>query len=171
MDMEFDVVDLPAADAPEEGDAAPEFTRPLVNDEYWQDVPLSEAVDAGHLLLVFYPMNGSFPATYVWQEVRDRGWSELDEVEVVGVTASTPYSHEQLLRELEVDVRLYSDPANSVAEEYGVEHDLDGMTGVSEPRPAVFLLDPDLTVEYSWVAEEWPEFPPYDEVEEEIESL
>ncbi len=171
MDLEFDVVDLPSAEPPAECDPAPDFTRPLVNEEYWEDVSLSEAVGDGHLLLVFYPMDGSFPATYIWQEVRDRGWDDLDGVDVVGVTASTPYSHEELLRELEVDVRLYSDPANKVAEMYGVEHELDGMTGVSEPRPAVFLLDPDLTIEYTWVAGEWPEFPPYDELEDELERL
>ncbi|MFB6217573.1 MAG: peroxiredoxin, partial [Halobacteriaceae archaeon] len=41
----------------------------------------------------------------------------------------------------------------------------------SEPRPAVYLLTPDRTVEYAWVAGEWPEFPDYDEVESEIENL
>jgi peroxiredoxin len=36
---------------------------------------------------------------------------------------------------------------------------------VSEPRPAVFVLDTDRTVQYVWVAQQWPDFPPYDEVE------
>lgn len=171
MELEFDVVDLPTAEHPEEGETAPDFTRPLVNDEYWEDVSLSETASGGHVLLVFYPMNGSFPATYIWQVVRDRGWSEFEGVEVVGTTVSTPYSHKDLIRELNLGVKLYSDPVNDVAEEYGIEHELDGMTGVAEPRPAVFLVDHELVVKYSWVAGKWPEFPPYDEVEEELEDV
>ena len=42
MDLDFEVVELGAADHPEEGETAPDFTRPLVNDEFWEDVSLSE---------------------------------------------------------------------------------------------------------------------------------
>jgi len=45
------------------------------------------------------------------------------------------------------------------------------MTGVSEPRPAVYLLDDERVVEYAWVAEEWPQFPDYDEVEAALSEL
>ena len=159
MDLGFEVVELPPHDAPAEGDEAPEFVRPLVGDEYWEDTELSEVAPA---VVVFYPMNGSFPATYIWQEVRDRGWT--DETTVVGVTVSTPYSHKRFLDEYGVDARLFADPSNAVAREYGVEHDLDGMEGIEEPRPAVFVVDDKMTVEYAWVADEHPEFPPYDEI-------
>ena len=166
MELGFDVVELPPHDAPSEGEEAPDFVRPLVNDEYWEDTALSEVAPA---LLVFYPMNGSFPATYIWQGVRDRGWT--DEADVVGVTVSTPYSHRRFLDEYGVAARLFADPSNGVAREYGLEHDLDGMEGIEEPRPAVFAVDDDMTVEYAWVAEEYPEFPPYEEVGEAIEGL
>jgi len=42
VDLDFDVVELGPADHPEVGERAPDFTRPLVNDEYWEDVSLSE---------------------------------------------------------------------------------------------------------------------------------
>ena len=160
MELGFDVVDLPSHDALTEGDEAPEFVRPLVNDEYWEDTALSEVAPA---LVVFYPMNGSFPATYIWQEVRDRGW--MERATVVGVTVSTPYSHKSFLGRYGLDARLFADPSNEVAREYGVVHDLDGMEGVEEPRPAVFLIDGEMSVEYAWVAQEHPEFPPYEEIE------
>lgn len=166
MDLGFDVVDLPEPDHPESGETAPDFERPLVNDEYWEDTALSEVVPA---LLVFYPMDGSFPATYIWQQVRDRGW--CDDATVVGVTVSTPYSHKRFLDEYGVDARLFADPSNDVAGEYRVENDLGGMEGVEEPRPAVFAVSSDMTVEYAWVAEEHPEFPPYDEVGEAVDRL
>ncbi|MDY6764236.1 MAG: peroxiredoxin, partial [Halobacteria archaeon] len=66
---------------------------------------------------------------------------------------------------------LFSDPRCDVGELYGVTHDLDGMTGIVEHRPAVFLIDSERNVEYTWVASEWPDFPDYDEIEEAIESV
>nr|WP_202614500.1 redoxin domain-containing protein [Halostella litorea] len=167
--MDFDVVDLPETDHVDEGDVAPDFVRPLVNDEYWEDAALSDVTDDGPTLLVFHPMDGAFPATYVWNEVRDRGWT--DDLTVVGLSISSPYEHKAFIEDRGIDARLFSDPKATVAVEYGIAHDLDGMTGVTEPRPAVYLLDADRTVEYAWVAAEWPDFPPYDEVEDAIEGI
>jgi peroxiredoxin len=167
--MDFDVVDLPETDHPEPGDTAPEFTRPLVNEEYWADTSLSTLTDDGPVALVFYTMDGAFPGTYIWNEIRDREWGE--HATVVGVSISSPYEHKQLIAERGMDYRLFSDPAAELAAEYGVEHDLDGMTGVTEHRPAVFLLDEDRTVEYAWVASEWPDFPDYDEIEAHLDEL
>ena len=42
------------------------------------------------------------------------------------------------------------------------------MAGVTEHRPAVFLLDSDRTVRYAWVADEWPAFPDYEEIADAI---
>lgn len=167
--VEFDVVELPETDHVAEGDAAPDFTRPLVNEEFWEDASLSELAAEGPVLLVFFPMDGAFPATYIWNELRDR---ELGEhLTVVGLSISTPYEHKTLIEEREMNYDLFSDPANGVAESYGIAHELDGMTGISEPRPATYLLDEDRTVEYAWIAEEWPDFPDYDELESEVRRL
>jgi peroxiredoxin len=62
MDLDFDVVELGEADHPTEGEKAPEFTRPLVNDEFWEDVALSTLLEDGPVALVFHPVAGSFPA-------------------------------------------------------------------------------------------------------------
>jgi peroxiredoxin len=167
--VEFDVVELPEADHVEAGEQAPDFTRPLVNDEYWEDASLADLTDDGPVCLVFYPMDGAFPATYIWNELRDRAFDDL--LTVVGVSISTPYAHKQLIEERGMDYDLFADPANGVAETYGIENDLDGMAGISEPRPATYLIDGDRTVQYAWVAEEWPDFPPYDDLEAEIRAL
>jgi len=171
MDLGFDVVSLPEADAVEEGETAPDFTRPLVTAEYWEDRALSDLASEGPILLVFHSMDGSFPATYVWQEITGRGWD--DYATVVGLSISTPYAHRDLIRERDLeggDYALFSDPDNGVAEAYGVAHDLDGMTGVSEPRPAVYLLESDRTVAYAWVADRWPAFPDYEAIEEALRN-
>ncbi|MGM0591464.1 MAG: redoxin domain-containing protein [Halobacteriota archaeon] len=167
--VDFDVTPLGETDHVDVGDRAPDFTRPLVTDEFWENASLSELTDEGPLLLVFYTMDGAFPSTYMWNEFRDRSLS--DSLPLVGVSISTPYEHATFLEDRGVDARLFSDPANTVAREYGIDHELDGMVGISEPRPSVFLLDPDRTVAYAWVAQEWPEFPDYDELEAEIDGL
>ena len=172
MDLEFDVVDLPETDHVDVGDEAPDFTRPLVTSEYWEDVSLADLLADAPVLLVFTPMDGAFPATYVWNELRVRG-IEKDGVQVVGVSVSSPYEHKTTIDERGIEQfrGLFSDPQNGVAEQYGVSHSLDGMAGVSEPRPSVFLVDQDGTVDYAWVADEWPAFPDYDAVEDAVASL
>ncbi len=167
MELGFDVVEFDPTDHVGEGDVAPDFERPLVNHEEWADATLAEVCADGGAVLVFHPMDGDFPATYVWQEIRDRGWVDDLAPRVVGLSISTPYEHAAFLREWRGFERfeLFADPANGVAELFGIVHDLDGMAGVAEPRPAVYVLEPDRTVAYAWVAEAWPAFPPYDEIE------
>lgn len=170
MDLEFDVVDLPATDHLTAGEDAPDFIRPLVGPEYWEDVSLSTVLEDGPVVVVFFPMAGSFPATYIWSEIADRQWHA--DATVVGVSIATPYAHKRLIEDEELtEYRLYSDPANEIAAEYGVEHDLDGMTGITEPRPAVFVIDGEGRISHAWVAGEWPEFPAYDEIEAAIAAV
>lgn len=169
MDLDFEVVDLPSSTHPTEGEQAPDFNRPLVNEEYWENVALSDLAESGPVLLVFYPMDGDFPATYIWNELRDRDWESEFDVRLVGLSISTPYEHKSFIEDRRIDFHLFSDPQNGVAEQYGIVNDLDGMDGISEPRPAVFLLDSDRTIRYAWVAEQWPEFPEYDEIEAILE--
>jgi peroxiredoxin len=170
VNLGFEVVDLEPADHPEIGEEAPDFTRPLVTDEYWEDTALSELTEEAPVVLVFHTMDGDFPATYVWQEIDDRGWAEY--AQVVGLSISSPYEHSRFLGEWDLEgYRLFSDPGNEVAEAYGIAHDLDGMAGIAEPRPAVFVIDGDRTIRTGWVATDWPEFPPYDELEDAIDEL
>jgi len=166
--VDFDVVSLPETDHVAEGEVAPDFTRPLVNDEYWEDRPLADVVD-GPTLLLFHPMDGAFQGTYLYNAVDDHGWA--DDVDVLGVSVSTPYAHERLLADRGDGVRIFSDPAAGVIEEYGLAHDIDGMTGVTESRPAVFLLDADRTVEYAWVADEHPAFPDAGAIDDAVADL
>ena len=173
MELGFDVVDLGPADHPGVGEQAPEFTRPLVTDEYWEDVALSELTDEGPVVLVCHSMDGAFPATYIWNELQERAFDDY-EAAVVGLSISTPYEHKDFIddRDLaETDFRFFADPANGVAEKYGIVNDLDGMTGITEPRPAVFVIDEERTIQYAWVAEEWPAFPDYDEVADAVETV
>lgn len=164
---ELELVEFEPSEHPRVGETAPDFTRPLVTDESWEDATLSSiAAESGSVLLVFYPLNWGGKSMFWWTEIANRGWGGPDEnVDVVGVGISQPFDHQRFIESRDLPYPLFSDPANGVASAYDVVHDLDGMTGISEPRPAVFLVDADLTVEYVWVADEWPQTPPYDEIE------
>ena len=168
MDLGFDVVDLPETDHVAVGDEAPAFTRPLVGDEFWEDRALADLVD-GPTLLLFHPMDGAFQTTYLYNEIDDRGWA--DDVDMYGLSVSSPYEHKRLLAERGDGIRIFSDPSATVVERYGVNHDVDGMAGITEARPAVFLLDTEHVVRYAWVAGEHPEFPDYDAIEDAIDEL
>ncbi|MFB6171780.1 MAG: redoxin domain-containing protein [Haloarculaceae archaeon] len=170
MGLPFDVVGLPEADHVEAGEQVPDFERPLVNDEYWEDAALSDLQADAPVVLMFHPMDGDFPATYMWKQVRNREWGA--DARVVGLSISSPYEHERFIEEWHLaGYELFSDPANGVAERYGLVHDLDGMAGVEEARPAVYVLDEERVAQYVWVAETWPDFPDYDAIEDAIEDL
>ena len=160
---DFDVVELPPSDHPTTGETAPDFTRPLVTAEGWTDRSLSDVARGGGAAVVFYPLNWGGKARYIWNEIGERSWG-TDGRDVVGVGIGQPFDHQRFSTAEGLNYGLFSDPANGVAEAYDVVHDLDGMAGITEPRPAVFLVDPELTVEYAWAATEWPQQPPYDEI-------
>lgn len=151
---------LPPADHLEVGETAPSFARPLVTADYWEDVAVDDLLDAPTVLL-FYPMDGTGMASYAWIEIRERG---LDPDRLVGCSISTPYEHTTFVHDHRLPYRLYSDPGNGVAEAFGVVHDHHGMS-IEGARPSAFLLDADRTIRWTWVATEWPELPPYDELE------
>ncbi|CAJ53793.1 redoxin domain-containing protein [Haloquadratum walsbyi] len=161
-DLDFPVTDLPSTSHPEVGETAPDFTRPLVSDEYWEDIALSTVTDTGPTLLVFHPMDGAFPTTYMWNAIGDHDFG--DKVTLIGVSVSSPYEHSSLLESRDINARLYADPSAELAELYNISNPLDDMTGITEHRPAIFLLDTKRTIQYVWVATEWPAFPDYDEI-------
>jgi len=165
---DFDVIEFDDDDYLEEGETAPDFCRPLVNHDYWRNVRLSSLTADGTVLLFFHTMDSAYPAIYLWQELRDRQWHERDDVTVVGITISPPYTHHRFLHQRDVPYQLYSDPQNTVAAEYGVVHSLDGMHGLSEPRMSAYHIDEEMTIQYAWVADEWPELPDYDAIERKV---
>ncbi len=110
------------------------------------------------VVLVFHAMDGAFPATYVWNEIRDRAWHE--QATVVGISISTPRPS---VKKDFITVRLpavWTPPTVSHSSTASTGPRRDGR--YRRAAPAVFLLDEERTVQYRWVAAEWPDFPDYE---------
>lgn len=168
--VSFDVTELPESDHVTEGESAPDFVRPLVNRDFWEDVSLSSLTTDHPVLLFAFPMDGTGQAKGTWIDIRNRGWGGKD-LTVAGVSISTPYEHKTLLDRHDLPYRLFSDPGAGVADEYGIVHDYHGMAGISGHRPAFYLIDERLQVQFAWVASRWPADYPFDAVEEAISAL
>lgn len=168
MKLDFPVVSFNTACDLTVGNEFPDFTRPYVKQEMWRDRSLSSLASTNPVCILFHSMIGSFPPIYLWKEVMNRGWIEKFDISVTAITASNPYEIRRFLDREDLPVGVFSDPANTVATSVGLAHDLDGMTGISEPRTAVVLVDEELRVQYRWVAAEWPEFPDFETVETSI---
>jgi hypothetical protein len=169
MDLPFDVTPLPACAPPPVDEQFPMAETTLVTAETWQAGQIPPADAAGPLTVVFHPMIGAFPTTYLYAGLADAGVPEMSRV--LGVTVSDPYAIAGFLREHRYPVTIASDPQRALAAAADLSLDLDGLPGLAAHRPAVFVTTADGTIRYRWVADEWPQFPAYPEIAEAVSAL
>jgi peroxiredoxin len=78
--------------------------------------------------------------------------SLMENTVVLGISTDGVYSHRAFAEQHRIDFPLLSDSDGRVAEAYGVRTDeIDDHRGVA--RSAVFVVDPDRTVQYAWRSE------------------
>jgi Peroxiredoxin len=169
MDLPFDVTPLPANSSPAVGDPLPGAEVTMVTAETWQAGHFPPQDAAGPVTVVFHPMIGSFPTTYLYAGLSEAGVTEQSQV--VGVTVSDPYAIASFLRGHGYPVAIASDPTCAMAEATDLSLEVDGLPGLEAHRPAVFVTAADGTIQYRWVAEEWPEFPAYDEIADAVSTV
>lgn len=165
----------------EEGDTAPDFTAPMAvpanagnEGEYTADdveaFTLSEALDAGPVVLAFFP--GAFSRTCTQEMCAFRDWrQELDDVDaqVFGVSADTPWTQLAFIESYDLNYPLLSGFNNSVIEDYGMALDTGLLAGIA--RRSVFVIDGDRTVAYRWEGGGPRELPDLDAVDEAIAAV
>ena len=160
-----------------EGDHAPEVTAPMATPEaatttergsYTSDdvaaFDLAEALADGPVVLAFYP--GVFSRTCTRELCQLRDWrADLSALEapLYGVSADTPWSLLAFIDEYDVDYPLVSGFNNDAIDDFGVRRG-DGMLAGIANR-AVFVVDADGVVTYTWHATEPLTFPDTDAVE------
>ncbi|PSQ07476.1 peroxiredoxin [Halobacteriales archaeon QS_6_71_20] len=159
------------------GDAAPDVTAPMATPEaaarterggYTSDdvaeFDLADALADGPVVLAFYP--GVFSRTCTKELCRLRDWradlSDLD-APLYGVSADTPWSLLAFIDEYGVDYPLVSGFNSDVIAGFGVRREGGVLAGIADR--AVFVVDADGTVAYTWRATEPLTFPDTDAVE------
>lgn len=154
----------------EPGDTAPTFAATRGTSDH-EPFELEETIGDGPVVLAFFPGAFTPPCTNEMVAFQDR----LDEFRdagatILGVSADSPFSQGKFREEHSIEFDLVSDMAGDAIREYGLEIDIEelGLYGIA--NRAVFVLDEDATVTYSWVADDPTNEPNYEDVLDAVQS-
>lgn len=154
-----------------EGETAPDFELPGTLGDGFDAYRLTDYLDAGAVVLAFYPFDFSPVCTEALCRFND---SELllfsDDVDVFGISLDSCYAHERFINEYEIHFPLLSDTIGRVTDAYGLAYDeWDGHEGVS--KRALVTIDETQTVRYVWQTDDAYDQPSIDELQEAVKIL
>ena len=132
-------------------DAVPDFELPGTSDrDEKSSYRLSDALERGPVVLVFYPFDFHPACTDQLCTLRDFGWLDIrPDVTVFGVGPDSVYSHREYRQSHGFDFTLLSDSDRRVTAKYDVETaTLEGHREV--PRRTVYVIDDTGRVRYRW---------------------
>jgi len=150
------------------GSEAPDFT---LLEALGKTVTLSEEIQKGPVVLVFYPAD----FTSVCQEELCRFRDVLADynsmgASVLGISVDGIFSHKAFKEANNIEYPLLSDWEKSVIKAYDIVHeDFVGMKEVA--KRSVFVIDTDRSIVYAWVSEDPGKLPPFDEVKMAVTKL
>jgi glutaredoxin-dependent peroxiredoxin len=152
------------------GDTAPDFTAKLARDDP-EDFTLSEHLDDAPIVLAFFPGAFTPPCTnemVAFQDDLDR-YTQAGGT-LYGVSADSAFSQKAFRDEYDLDFDLISDMDGEIIDSYGLGIDIAdlGLYGIS--NRAVFVINSEGEIAYSWVADDPTNEPDYDELEDAIEA-
>ena len=90
-------------------------------------------------------------------------------MQVIGIVAQHPVSVRRYIEETGLAFDILIDLQRDTLREYGVWHRV-GIDAWNIARPAVFLIDRDATIQYSFIADRQSEFPLQNELFSTIDS-
>jgi len=152
----------------EVGNEAPDFT---LLEAPGKSVTLSEEIEKGPVVLVFYPADFSSTCTQELCTFRDvlAKYNSLG-ANVLGISVDGIFSHAAFKEKNGIEFPLLSDWEKTTIKDYGIVHEnLAGMTNVA--KRSVFVIDTDRTIVYIWVSDNPGKLPPFDEVEVAVKKL
>jgi peroxiredoxin len=125
------------------------------------------------VVLVFYP--GAF--TSVCQKelctFRDSlaNFERLD-AQILGISVDGPFANRAFKDQNSLSFPLLSDLGGEVSRFYGgVHEDFAGVKGLTVSKRAVFILDKEGKISYSWVSDDPKIEPNYSEIREQLEKI
>ena len=152
----------------EVGSEAPDFT---LLEAPGKNVTLSEEIQKGPVVLVFYPADFTSVCQEELSGFRDvlADYNNMG-ANVLGISVDGIFSHKAFKEANNIDFPLLSDWEKKVIKDYNIVHeDFVGMTEVA--KRSVFVIDTDRTVVYVWVSEDPGKLPPFDEVKMAVTKL
>jgi peroxiredoxin len=146
------------------GDTAPDISATIGTSDH-EDFELDDHLDDGPVVLAFFP--GAFTPPCSNEMVALE--SHLGEFEdagatVLGISADSAFSLGAFREEHDLSFTLVSDMDGDAIDDYGLEMEIPdlGLHGIA--NRAVYVLDEEGTVTYSWVADEPTDEPDYEEL-------
>lgn len=157
---------------PTVGDTVPDFEAVYCDGETFRSARLAETLGDRGGVLVSTGFVYSAIAQNWWKRFLTYGWDEFEDVRVLGFSRDGPYAQNDFLRWLgQPPFRMFADVDGDISESLELLTDREHMANVSTPWRSVFVLDPDRTVEYAYVADEWIGPLPHEDVEAAVEEL
>lgn len=152
----------------EVGDAAPGFKATRGTSEH-ESFSLEDHLGDGPVVLAFFPGAFTPPCTNEMVTFQDRIAEFHDAgATVLGVSADSPFTQGAFREEHGIEFDLVSDMAGEAGEAYGVTIDI-GELGLHDVvNRAIFVIDEDKAIAYSWVADDPKNEPDYDEILEAV---
>lgn len=152
----------------DEGDSAPDFTAPLVDDGV-EPFTFSENLEDSPVVLAFFP--AAFTGTCTTEMCTFQSMlTEFNEVggTVYGVSVDAPFSLSEWADQEDLDFGLISDSNKEIIDAYGVEMDFADLGFYGVAKRSVFVVDDDGTVTYAWESDDPGVEPDYDEVKQAV---
>ena len=146
------------------GDTAPAFTATIGTSDH-EPFDLDDHLGDGPVVLAFFPGAFTPPCTNEMVAFQEHAEAFAEAgATIVGISADSPFSQGAFREEHGIEFDLVSDMAGDAIRAYGLEMDIPdlGLHGIA--NRAVFVLDDDGEVVYSWVAEDPTNEPEYEAV-------
>lgn len=152
------------------GDSAPTFTATVGTKDH-EPFDLEEHLGEGPIVLAFFPGAFTPPCTnemIAFQDYLD----SFDEAgaTLLGVSADSPFSQGEFREKHGIEFDLVSDMAGEAIDAYDVALDIPdlGLHGIA--NRAVFVIDEDGTVTYTWIADDPTNEPDYEAVLDAVDA-
>jgi peroxiredoxin len=152
------------------GDTAPTFSATYKGSDH-EDFELADHLGDGPVVLAFFPGAFTPPCSNEMIALQDH----LDRIEgaggtLIGVSADSAFSQGAFADEYGLEFDLVSDMPGDAIEAYGLTMDIPDLGLYEIANRAVFVIDEEGTVTYTWVAEDPTNEPDYDELVEAVKA-
>lgn len=154
---------------PKIGESAEDFTLPDQNRQFRS---LRE-FKGRKLVLAFFPGAFTSVCTKEMCTFRD-SLARLKQLnaEVIGISVNDPFTLKAFDEANKLGFTLLSDYSREVSRKYsGLHEDFLGLKGYSVAKRAVFVLDSNQVVRYSWISENPGAEPNYDEIVKKLSEI